>query len=67
MQSLECCQKEENSRKSFEKIQTGNQFVISKLGSGLRLRFQKLGSGASSSFLGFRGLAFDKTSSEEGV
>ncbi len=25
---------------SFEKTQTGSQFVISKLGSGLRLRFQ---------------------------
>jgi hypothetical protein len=26
--------------KVLEKIQTGNQFVISKLGSGLRSRFQ---------------------------
>ncbi len=42
--------------KSFEKIQTGSQFVISKLGSG-----------ASSRFGGFRELAFDKISSEEGV
>ncbi len=49
-------EKKEFLRKSFEKIQTGSQFVISKLGSG-----------ASSSFGGFRALAFDEISSEEGV
>ena len=38
------------------KIRVWAQFVISKLGSG-----------ASSSFVGFRALAFDEISSEEGV
>ncbi len=38
------------------KIRVWAQFMISKLGSG-----------ASSSFVGFRELAFDKISSEEGV
>ncbi len=32
-----------------------------------QIEISKLGSGASSSFGGFRGLAFDKISSEEGV
>jgi hypothetical protein len=36
-------------RRSLEKIQTGNQIVISKLGSG-----------ASSNLVGFRGLAFNE-------
>jgi len=33
-------EKKEFLRKNLEKIQTGNQFVISKLRSGLRSRFQ---------------------------
>jgi hypothetical protein len=37
---FECCQGEIFLGKNFEKIETGNQFVISKSGSGLRLRFQ---------------------------
>ena len=49
-------EKKNFSEKVFETIQTGSQFVISKLGSG-----------ASSRFGGFRELAFDKISSEEGV
>ncbi len=46
---FECCQEKILLGKSFEKIQTGNQFVISKLGSG-----------TSSNLVGFRELAFDK-------
>ena len=56
IRSVNVVEKREFLRRNLEKIQTGNQFVISKLGSG-----------ASSSFVGFRALAFDEISSEEGV
>ncbi len=50
--------RENSNRKPVRdfKIRVWAQFVISKLGSG-----------ASSSFVGFRSLAFDEISSEEGV
>jgi len=50
--------REKSNRKPVRdfKIRVWAQFVISKLGSG-----------ASSSFVGFRALAFDEISSEEGV
>jgi len=38
--SLNVVEKREFLRRNLEKIQTGNQIVISKLGSGLRSRFQ---------------------------
>jgi hypothetical protein len=39
-QKFECCQEKKFLGKSFEKIETGSQFVILKLESGLRSRFQ---------------------------
>jgi hypothetical protein len=46
--------------KSFEKIQTGSQFVILKIRIWTQIEVSKLGSGASSNLVGFRGLAFDE-------
>ncbi len=37
---FECCQEKKFLRRGFEKIQTGNQIVISKLESGLSSWFQ---------------------------
>ena len=49
IRSVNVVEKKEFLRKNLEKIQTGNQFVISKLRSG-----------ASSNLVGFRELAFDE-------
>jgi hypothetical protein len=49
IRSLNVVEKKEFLRRNLEKIQTGNQIMISKLGSE-----------ASSNLVGFRGLAFDE-------
>ncbi len=48
------------SEENLEKIQTGNQIVISKLGSGAQIEISKLGSGASSNLVGFPRVSFDE-------
>ena len=49
IRSVNVVEKREFLRRNLEIIQTGSQFMISKLGSG-----------ASSNLVGFRGLAFDE-------
>jgi hypothetical protein len=53
-------EKKEFLRRNLEKIQTGNQFVISKIKIWTQIEISKLGSGASSNLVGFRELAFDE-------
>jgi hypothetical protein len=58
---------EDISRKKFRENPNRKPVRDFKIRIWTQIEISKLGSGASSSFGGFRGLAFDKISSEEGV
>jgi hypothetical protein len=58
---------EDISRKKFRENRNRKPVCDFKIRVWTQIEISKLGSGASSSFAGFRGLAFDKISSEEGV
>ncbi len=53
--------------KSFERNSNRKPVRDFKIRIWTQIEISKLGSGVSSSFVGFRGLAFDAISSEEGV
>jgi hypothetical protein len=58
---------EDISRKKFRENRNRKPVRDFKIRVWTQIEISKLGSGASLSFVGFRGLAFDKISSEEGV
>jgi hypothetical protein len=67
IRSLNVVEKRKLLRKSSEKNPNRKPVHDFKIRIWTQIEISKLGSGASSSLVGFRGLAFDKISSEEGV
>ena len=60
-QKFECCQEKEISRKKFTREFKNRKPVRDfKIRIWTQIEISKLGSGASSSFVGFRELAFNK-------
>ncbi len=59
-QKSECCQEKEISRKKFWENPNRKPVRDFKIRIWTQIEISKLGSGASSSFVGFRELAFDE-------